>query len=323
MKIKVIEESDIEKYYELASNYGTIFNSKEWHFIFNKKIDLIGIYSEEGDLIGGAHFQILKIKGIFKYCRVPFFTPNIGLFYKNTENVKKSTKISIQSEISEAFIKYLDREKYLLTIFSFPPTFLFLQNFYWNKFKVIPRYTYHIDLTKDLDEILFNFSKGKLKDIKRAKKDSLSTILSFDYSLVKELVYNTFNRQGKAFQNELMEDILFKFANESNSFSYITWENGVPVSASFCIFDNNTAYYLLGGYDNKNKHSAAGVQTIVNCIEHSKRLGLNVFDFEGSMVPAIEKYFRGFGGELVPSFSVNKAWLPIEFVLKCFKRQLF
>ena len=31
-----------------------------------------------------------------------------------------------------------------------------------------------------------------------------------------------------------------------------------------------------------------------------------VFDFEGSMIPQIEKYFRGFGGELTPYFVLQK-----------------
>jgi hypothetical protein len=52
-------------------------------------------------------------------------------------------------------------------------------------------------------------------------------------------------------------------------------------------------------------------------------LGLRAFDFEGSVVPAIERHFRGFGGTLTPYFRVNKAWLPIEMVLKFFKRRLF
>ena len=48
----------------------------------------------------------------------------------------------------------------------------------------------------------------------------------------------------------------------------------------------------------------------------AKEMGLQVFDFEGSIVPPIERYFRGFGGKLTPIFSVHKAWLPIEIGLK-------
>jgi len=62
---------------------------------------------------------------------------------------------------------------------------------------------------------------------------------------------------------------------------------------------------------------------IVEAIKHSKELGISKFDFEGSMLPEVEKYFRGFGGNLVPYYSINKAKLPIEIALKFVKRTHF
>jgi len=41
------------------------------------------------------------------------------------------------------------------------------------------------------------------------------------------------------------------------------------------------------------------------------------------MLPEVERFFRGFGGDLVPYFTVNKAWLPLEFMLKLLKREQF
>jgi hypothetical protein len=58
-------------------------------------------------------------------------------------------------------------------------------------------------------------------------------------------------------------------------------------------------------------------------VKHAKDLGLRYFDFEGSMVPQIETYFRGFGGRLTPYYRINRASLPIEIILKFFKRRLF
>ena len=41
------------------------------------------------------------------------------------------------------------------------------------------------------------------------------------------------------------------------------------------------------------------------------------------MLPPVERYFRGFGGRLVPIFGVHRAWLPLEMALKLFRRQKF
>ena len=45
-------------------------------------------------------------------------------------------------------------------------------------------------------------------------------------------------------------------------------------------------------------------------------LQLPVFDFEGSMIPSIEKYFRKFGGELIPYYSLNSLLLTIKNHIK-------
>lgn len=57
--------------------------------------------------------------------------------------------------------------------------------------------------------------------------------------------------------------------------------------------------------------------------KHAKNLGLKYFDFERSMIPQIERYFRGFGGQLTPYYRINKAKLPFEILLKFFKRESF
>ena len=59
------------------------------------------------------------------------------------------------------------------------------------------------------------------------------------------------------------------------------------------------------------------------CIRQARELGLEVFDFEGSMIPGIERYFRSFGGTLTPLYRVVKASLPIEWALKPFRRSIF
>ena len=48
-----------------------------------------------------------------------------------------------------------------------------------------------------------------------------------------------------------------------------------------------------------------------------------VFKKERQSLPQIERYFRGFGGQLTPYYRVNKASLPIEILLKFIKREIF
>jgi hypothetical protein len=166
-------------------------------------------------------------------------------------------------------------------------------------------------------------SAEKRNDISKATRDGLTTKLIDDYSIVKSLVLKTFSRQEMVANEYYLNKILFEFANKDNSFAFAAFRENIPIAVSFCICDGSTAYYLLGGYDDKNKHHGAGAFAVWEAIKHAQRLGLKQFDFEGSMVPQIEKYFRGFGGRLTPYYRINKAKLPVEILLKFFKRELF
>jgi hypothetical protein len=80
---------------------------------------------------------------------------------------------------------------------------------------------------------------------------------------------------------------------------------------------------LFGGNSKDENTSGAGSATLWECIRKAKSLNLKRFDFEGSMNPGIEHYFRGFGGVLTPYYTVNKALIPIELVLKILRREYF
>ena len=99
-------------------------------------------------------------------------------------------------------------------------------------------------------------------------------------------------------------------------------EHGIPVAGVCIIHGHETAYYVLGGY-REGAHHGAGALAVHCAIVEAHALGLEIFDFEGSSVPSVEKFFRGFGGVLSPSFSVHRAALPIEIALKARFRNRF
>jgi len=52
----------------------------------------------------------------------------------------------------------------------------------------------------------------------------------------------------------------------------------------------------------------------------AREKGLKTFDFEGSMIPEVEKYFREFGGTLIPYYVAYKAPTALKLILKLNKR---
>ncbi len=321
MDIRELAPADHQKYNELVGLYGSVFNTLQWIKLFGKDIRNYGIYDKGDELIGGFFIYTGKKYGVPIYCNPPL-TPSVGPFLKieSTNPVKVLDKYKqVISLISE----FMDKMNCPVISISFDKSIIDMQPFIWRDFKVIPHYTYVVGLVKSVEDIWKRMSTDRRNNITKGTKDGLVVEKTSDHAIIRSLVLKTFSRQKMAIDDTFINKVLFDFANDSNSLAFVASSDGDPIACEFCVRDNKTAYGLLAGYDSENKHRGAGALCIWEAIKYSKQLGLTHFDFSGSMVPDIELYLRGFGGELRPYYRANKAILPLEIALKFFKRRLF
>ncbi|HDD44889.1 MAG TPA: GNAT family N-acetyltransferase [Candidatus Desulfofervidus auxilii] len=324
MEVKFLNKKDFEVYSNLSKKYGSVFSYMEWLNIFGKNLHILGLYDKGNNLIGGFAIYIKKI-GPLRICTNPPFSPNIGLFLKIKDIQNKVTLNSFIKMVIESISEFLEKNNFHIISLNFPRQFIDMQPFIWKKFKVIPRYTYIISLDNSEEDIWKHFSSTRRRYIRKALREKIECfkLERSDFNIIKILVEKTFLRKNKKINLDLLNKIIFSFANDENSFAFASFKNNRPIAVSFCIYDNFSAYYLLGGIDPEVKHHGAGALSLYNCIKYAKQLKLKYFDFEGSTIPSIERFFRDFGGDLVPYFRVNKALLPLEIVLKFLKRDLF
>ncbi len=314
----VIKRIDIQTLSEMATS---VFLSKKWLDIYDAGLEAYGIYNGGEQMLGGFVLYRQKRSGI-SYYRNPMYMSTINLFFEN-KSKNKAKILSENKKVMKAIADFLSELSYGVLSIYFPENHIDMQPFYWQAYKVIPNYTYHINLHQSFDEIQKNYSTERRNDLKKAIKDGVEVRKVVNFKDVKQMVSNTFNRKEKDLDIDFIDRILNSFADETNSFAFVSYQNDKPIAASYCVYDKQKVYYLLGGYDSKNKHQGAGALAVDAAIKHSKELGITTFDFEGSMLPEVEKYFRGFGGDLVPYYSINKAKIPLEIALKFINRSQF
>lgn len=321
MMVKELDARELSLYDSLSSELGTLFNCRQWLKMFGNDVQILGVYNKSNELIGGITIGVKRKFGLKILLAQPL-APGTGPFYKSVANgaVKK---LEERRDVVEALAKYIDEQRFAVVSFVFSPKMTDTLPFVWRDYKVVTRYTYRLDLSKSEEEFLKNMSGDTRNMIRKADKDGLRCERVTDMTDVISLMSKTFARQKMTFAESQDRRVLFEYANPGNSAAFVTYLDGKPSAAVFTVRDDRTCYYLMGGYDDDNKHNGAGPLALFKAILQAKSDGCDVFDFEGSIVPQIEKYFRGFGGELTPYFVANKAWLPIEMVLKLFKRRMF
>lgn len=221
-------------------------------------------------------------------------------------------------------------------IAQLPPVDEFEQNFhyevtdwlpfYWEGYKQSTMYSYLFEDLSDLDKIYSGIkSTYRNNKIKKAKKlVQIQTDMSLkDFYKVQQL---TFARQGKDFVIpfsflEKIDSVLS--ANQSRKMFFAVDAEGRIHSVAYLIWDQKTAYYLFAGDDPNLRSSGAGIFLIWNAIQYTKNeLGLNRFDFQGSMMPGIEKVRRSFGAKAVPYFRIWKEGPRVYRLMKWVKKGL-
>lgn len=320
MEIKQIENTRDEAYLQLVSECGTLFHQPEWLALGGASLKLYGIYTPGG--LTGAFFAEESTRLGIRLTRVPSFTPHCGLIFR-TQASNASKALSEEKKMASVVAQFADRHAFGITSLSFPPTFRDMQPFAWRSFKTVVQYTYQFDLTPSGWSPENNMSPEHRNLVRKALKDGLVCKQVNDYSIIESLVLKSFDRKQATISRTKLSDILHRFARPVNSYAFVTYKGDIPVSTAFCVYDGRAAYYLLGGYDPSHKHAGAGILCLQQCIDHAKESGLQLFDFEGSMLPEVEKFFRGFGAALVPYYVANKAWWPLEVLLKWRKRSWF
>ena len=321
MKIRPITDAEKSAYDALALAHGTLFNRLDWLALFGDRMQALGIFTDGGGLVGGVSLYQERRRGLKILRRAPF-TPTCGPFLA----VKSQNPVAVLEErrkALECLADWLEERSPAICMLPLDQRIADALPFFWRGYKVIPQYTYLLDLALPLEQIRKNMSPDRRNDISKAGRDGLVVRQTPDLAVVRDLVLASFGRQDKFVDRACLERILFQYANPANSYACVAYRDEKPITACFVVHDSRTAYYILGGYRTEDRHHGAGAMAVYEAIRRAQELGLQTFDFEGSVIPPIERFFRGFGGRLTHYFTINKAWWPVEVGLKMLKRGIF
>ena len=221
----------------------------------------------------------------------PPFSPNCWLTFLNDYD-KPATKRAKEKEVQKALLSFVGSGKWGYWKFDFPVEYTDFQEAIWKGTLPKTKYTYRILDLKSWEEKIDSKLRNKLKRF----SDFSFEVRPFDQSELHVFM------SSSASKGVAHEQLLSKFNALNSSAAFTVIAEGVNYQA-FCAIVDDVCYYLVSSNaKNDNALSACGVKF---CIEESIRRGCLAFDFEGSMIPEIEVFFRSFGGELLPYFSIE------------------
>jgi hypothetical protein len=188
--------------------------------------------------------------------------------------------------------------------------------FAWQGFSSSLRYTYVIEDVSDPDQVWAAMRDKTRNSIRKAEK-LVEIRETRDASGLTDLVRASFERQQ--LEPLVSPDIIRRalgaaLDNSSGQALEAVDADGHRHAALMVVWDRDKTYYLMGGADPAYRSSQASSALIWRAIQNAAMCSRQ-FDFEGSMLPGVEPFFRGFGGRQVPYFSVHRASRPVRALL--------
>jgi len=267
----------------------------------------VALFEKGGHIYASMPYYNLK-KAWFNLSIMPKLTQTLGIYIKYPNNQKYYKKISWEKKSMSAILHSLPKTDHFSQSFHRK-----LNNwlpFYWAGYQQTTRYSYLIEATADgsMDLVEDGFENDIRRRIKKTISGGVEVFEGEDIGLFYELNKLTFARKGMdiPYSFEFIKK-LYRNCKENNAVKmfFAKDKNGAMLAASFLVHDKNVVYYLMGGIDPTKKELGAMDLVLFESIKFAMQSN-RTFDFEGSMIESIEKYFRSFGAVQTPYYNISK-----------------
>jgi hypothetical protein len=239
-----------------------------------------------------------KIKWGIKYIYPPFFIQQLGLFYTyekyNTESVLTECLNKIPGVYQFIELNLNENNKINST----------------SSIKVRERKNFLLNLNDKYENLFKNYSKGLKGKVKQVKQQNFKIITTTDPAGIIELFRTNKSEDLKKLKEsdykKLKKLINTSIKNNCAEIKLIFLKNNLVAGAVFLFFKNRITYFFSATSDIGKKSGAMSMILDEMICENSNKPF--IFDFEGSMVDSIAKFFKSFGSteSLYLQFKINR-----------------
>ncbi|MBS1646238.1 MAG: GNAT family N-acetyltransferase [Bacteroidetes bacterium] len=280
------------------------------------------VFAKNKESITGAWAYPIKKKKGFCLINMPLLSIGTAPVITYYEGQKESSQVSHEQQITESLIQALPA--FDLFDLYFLPSHKNHLPFFWNGFEQTTRYTYIINDLSDINNVFERFDSSTRTQIRKAEKE-ITVIESSDIDLFYQINTLSFSRQNKKVPYSLsyvkqIDEACTKHACRKILVAKDAQQN--IHAAFYLVWDAQSAYYLMGGADEQYRSSGAYSLLMWAAIKEAAKVSKS-FNFCGSMLPSVNRFFRSFGGKQTPYLHIKKTNSKSLRLLRAIKKLRF
>jgi hypothetical protein len=276
------------------------------------------VVEEKGKIIARLPWCRIKKNGLI-YITTPPITPFMGPWFRSSEGNTQQKKISIENRLTEILIKNLPNYDYFNQGFDIKINNW--QQWYWMGYSATPYYTYRYSNLLNLDNIWAGMSSSTRNDINHANKSGILISENVNINQIFELLLINFKKNNipPPFSRELL--IRLDNACKENQARKVIGAytpEGRLCAVAYLVHNSYTTYNLINASDITTLNRGAMSLVLWESIKYASTVSKN-FDFEGSMIKPVERFYRNFGGELTQYYQVERSKNILILILSIIK----
>ena len=311
--LSICKDKDQWDNFIFNSPQSNLFCETRFIDVYQNDCELVLVYSGCRVLLGAMIMLDLNNKPTsLPFLYQGLFLDESILHLSNQKKVKKTLELI-------DFLLLEIGQKYQTICLSLHPSLTDLRSFQWHNyhqpdgrhFNLQLNYTAILDLkvNKSFDKIMMKARAVRRQEYRKCIKEGFTIEESHDISILDMLHAKTFDRQGieRSSGEQFMATTLAKVAISKGFGRLLVCRDkiGIPASASLFLFDNKTAYYMIGANNPDYRKYGASSFVIFEQLRKCLEQGLDQIDFMGINSPNRGDFKTSFGAVPTPYYNAN------------------
>jgi hypothetical protein len=249
-----------------------------------------------GDNVAGIWPYQTEKKASVTILRNPVLTPYLGPHVFYPSDLKISKRDNFEHETIKALLDKLPVAK--VWNVSLQPGLKQIGLFKEKGFDVHTKQTFIIPLNVDEETVFSNLNEDHRRNIRKAEKELIITdepqLIGQLYEFQKATLDS--KKVGMFYSLKQMQSLFNACEQRKSTALWVAKKESEVQAIVWQVWDEYTAYYFMGSKNPQNNNKKALTALLWHAIKYALNTGKKAFDFEGSMDPGVEQFFRNFGG---------------------------
>lgn len=292
-----------------------VCKGKQWEvalvFSHPQSKSLLTEWREGATIVGALPYLMGKRCGM-RFILQPQLTQYSGPWFRYHEGLDNITRLDFEKNVADKLLDQIEQLKPAYFYQHLSPQVTNWLPFHWRGFSQSTRYTYMIEDLSDLGKVYGAFdNQEKRKKIERLENAFVTDTLSpEDFAVMHEAYWKSKGKKDELSRDYIVNLCSAAIQREQGAIVALRDEAGAVAAARFVVWDEECAHSLLSCRGTGQSPNGTTELLVWRAIQHVAP-HTRSYDFEGSMDPGIERFYRYFGSKQMPYFQIEKCSNPL------------